>query len=74
VLEEEGDEVLGLRKSERRTATSPRGCRNGHRKPRQLALLNITVTDRRLGRWTESPARRGERASPIGRELGHGAG
>jgi transposase-like protein len=47
VLEEEVDELLGRAKSERRTADTPRGYRNGYGKPRQLALLNGTITVKR---------------------------
>ena len=47
LLEEEVDAVLGRPKSERRTAATPVGYRNGHGKPRQLALTAGTITVRR---------------------------
>jgi len=48
LLEEEVDELLGRRKSERRAALdAPRGSRNGHGKPRRLALMNGTIRVRR---------------------------
>lgn len=46
VLEEEVEEVLGRQKYARRDGATP-GYRNGHGKPRQLALLNGTITVRR---------------------------
>ena len=46
VLEEEVEELLGRAKHVRR-ATESTGYRNGYAKPRQLALLNGTVTVRR---------------------------
>lgn len=48
LLEDEVDELLGRRKSERRAAVDGlAGSRNGHGKPRRLALLNGTITVRR---------------------------
>ena len=48
LLEEEVDELLGRRKSERRASVdAPPGSRNGHGKPRQLALMSGTITVRR---------------------------
>lgn len=48
LLEDEVTALLGRAKSERRHALdAPPGSRNGHGKPRQLALLNGTVTVRR---------------------------
>ncbi len=48
LLEDEVTELLGRAKSERRRAVdAPVGARNGHGKPRQLALLNGTITVRR---------------------------
>jgi len=48
LLEDEVAELLGRRKSERRAALdAPAGSRNGHGKPRQLALMNGTITVRR---------------------------
>ena len=48
LLEDEVDELLGRRKSERRAALdAPPGSRNGHGKPRQLALMNGTIAVRR---------------------------
>lgn len=43
LLEDEVTELLGRQKSERRAAVdAPTGARNGHGKPRQLALMNGT--------------------------------
>src|SRR3972149_6829005 len=48
VLEDEVTELLGRPKSARRSVVdAPRGARNGHGKPRQLALMNGTITVRR---------------------------
>ena len=48
LLEDEVAELLGRAKSERRAALdAPTGSRNGHGKPRQLALLSGTITVRR---------------------------
>lgn len=47
VLEEEVDELLGRKKSERRTGESAPGYRNGHGRPRQLGLLSGTITVKR---------------------------
>lgn len=48
LLEDEVTALLGRRKSERREAVeAPSGARNGHGKPRQLALMNGTITIRR---------------------------
>jgi len=48
LLEDEVTELLGRPKSARRAAVdAPRGARNGHGKPRQLALMNGTITVRR---------------------------
>ncbi len=47
MLEEEVDELLGRRKSERRTEESAPGYRNGRGRPRKLALSNGTITVRR---------------------------
>lgn len=44
LLEEEVDELLGRKKSERRAADSTPGYRNGHAKPRKLALSSGTIT------------------------------
>jgi hypothetical protein len=43
-LEEEVEAPLGRAKSERRHDATPPGFRNGHGKPRQLALMNGTIT------------------------------
>lgn len=48
LLEDEVDELLGRRKSERRAALDALpGSRNGHGKPRKLALMNGTISVRR---------------------------
>ena len=47
VLEEEVEELLGRKKGERRTPDTAAGYRNGHGQPRQLALMNGTITVRR---------------------------
>jgi transposase-like protein len=47
VLEEEVDELLGRRKSERREPGAPPVYRNGYGKPRKLSLSNGTVTVQR---------------------------
>ncbi|WP_373058371.1 transposase [Gemmatimonas sp.] len=47
VLEEEVEALLGRRKSVRSTDETPVGYRNGHGKPRRLALMNGTITLRR---------------------------
>ena len=47
LLEEEVDALLGRQKSERRTAETLTGYRNGHGKLRQLALTSGTITLRR---------------------------
>lgn len=48
LLEDEMAELLGRAKSERRVALdAPVGSRNGHGQPRQLALMNGTITVRR---------------------------
>ena len=51
LLEEEVEALLGRAKSERRRETTPGGSRNGYRngygRPRQLALMNGTITVRR---------------------------
>jgi putative transposase len=48
LLEEEVAELLGRRKSERRTAVdAPTGYRNGHGKPRQLSMMAGTIELRR---------------------------
>lgn len=48
LLEDEVTALRGRRKSERRGAVeAPPGARNGHGKPRPLALMNGTVTVRR---------------------------
>jgi transposase-like protein len=47
LLEEEVDALLRRTKSERRTAETPIGYRNGHGKPRHLALTSGTITVRR---------------------------
>ena len=47
MLEEEVEALLGRRKSVRSTVETPVGYRNGHGKPRRLALLNGTITVRR---------------------------
>ena len=48
LLEDEVAELLGRTKSERRTVVDARpGSRNGHGKPRQLALMSGTITVRR---------------------------
>ena len=43
LLEEEVEELLGRKKSERRTGDSPLGYRNGYGKERRLALMNGTI-------------------------------
>src|SRR6185437_966224 len=47
VLEEEVDELLGRKKSERRTEESVPGYRNGVGRPRKLALSSGTITVQR---------------------------
>lgn len=48
LLEDEVTELLGRPKSARRAAVdAQRGARNGHGKPRKLALMNGTITVRR---------------------------
>jgi transposase-like protein len=47
VLEEEMAELLGRERSERRAPEEPVVYRNGHGKPRKLALLNGTITLKR---------------------------
>ncbi|MGH9649215.1 MAG: IS256 family transposase, partial [Terriglobales bacterium] len=48
LLEEEVTELLGRAKSARRAAVdAPAGSRNGHGKPRRLALMSGTITVRR---------------------------
>lgn len=48
LLEDEVTELLGREKSARRAPVdAPRGARNGHGQPRQLALMNGTITVRR---------------------------
>jgi transposase-like protein len=47
LLEEEVDELLGRKKSERRVPGAPTVYRNGHGRPRRLALSNGTVTVQR---------------------------
>ncbi|MGH7463291.1 MAG: transposase, partial [Longimicrobiales bacterium] len=47
LLEEEVDDLLGRKKSERRMSGSRVGYRNGYGKPRQLAFTNGTITLRR---------------------------
>lgn len=48
LLEEEVTELLGRPKSARRSAVdAPTGARNGHGKPRNLALMNGTIVVRR---------------------------
>lgn len=47
LLEEEVEALLGRAKSARRSETTPGGYRNGYGKPRQLALMNGTITVRR---------------------------
>ena len=48
LLEDEVAELLGRRKSERRAAVdAPAGSRNGHGKPRRLALMNGTISVQR---------------------------
>lgn len=47
VLEEEVDDLLGRKKSERRTPESPLGYRNGYGKPRRLTFTNGTIELRR---------------------------
>ncbi len=47
VLEKEVEALLGRPKSARSTDETPAGYRNGHGKPRQLGLMNGTITLRR---------------------------
>jgi len=48
ILEEEVEAALKRRKSERRrSVNAPMGYRNGHGRPRRLALMNGTITVRR---------------------------
>jgi transposase-like protein len=48
LLEDEVTELLGREKSERRAEVdAPSGSRNGHGKPRRLALMNGTISVRR---------------------------
>lgn len=47
LLEEEVDDLLGRKKSERRTLESAPGYRNGYAKPRKLALSSGTITVKR---------------------------
>ena len=48
VLEKEVEALLGRPKSARSTDETPAGYRNGHGKPRQLGLMNGTITLRGL--------------------------
>jgi putative transposase len=49
ILEEEVTELLGRKRSERRTGIdAPRGYRNGYGKPRRLTLSNGTITVHRV--------------------------
>lgn len=49
ILEEEVTELLGRKRSERRTGIdAPQGYRNGHGKPRRLTLSNGTITVHRV--------------------------
>ncbi len=47
VLDEEVDDLLGRGRHARRSADAAVGYRNGHGKPRQVALMNGTITIRR---------------------------
>jgi transposase-like protein len=47
LLNEEVEELLGRAKSERRSAETLAGSRNGYGKPQQLALMSDTITVRR---------------------------
>ena len=47
VFEEEVTAFLGRSKSERRTAATPEGNRNGYGRPRRLSMMNGTVEVRR---------------------------
>ena len=47
VLEDEVDDLLGRGRHERRSAETAVGYRNGHGKPRQVALMNGTISIRR---------------------------
>ncbi|MGH7625560.1 MAG: IS256 family transposase [Gemmatimonadaceae bacterium] len=47
MLEEEVDDLLGRKKSERRSDADAAGYRNGRARPRQLALSSGTITVRR---------------------------
>ncbi len=47
VLDEEVEALLGRARHERRSTDAAVGYRNGHGKPRQVALMNGTITIRR---------------------------
>ena len=47
VLDEKVEALLGRGRHERRSADAAVGYRNGHGKPRQVALMNGTITIRR---------------------------
>jgi putative transposase len=47
VLDDEADALLGRGRHERRAADTVVGDRNGHRQPRQVALMNGTISIRR---------------------------
>ncbi|HVA58589.1 MAG TPA: IS256 family transposase [Gemmatimonadaceae bacterium] len=65
LLEDEVTELLGRTKSARRGAVdAPPGARNGHGKPRQLALMNGTITVRRP-RVRDLEARFASRLLPL---------
>lgn len=44
LLEEEVEDLLGLKKSERRTDAGTAGYRNGHARPRKVSLSSGTIT------------------------------
>lgn len=64
LLEEEVEELLGRKKSERRTGDTRGGYRHGHGKPRRLALMSGTITLQRP-RVRELEARFISRVLPL---------
>lgn len=47
LLEREAEDLLGRKKSERRTVESAAGYRNGYARPKRLALSSGTITIKR---------------------------
>jgi hypothetical protein len=74
VLDEEGDALLGHARHERRAADAV-GYRNGHGTPRQVALMNGTITGRRRrvrgldARFASRTLPLCQRRTPVGARL-----